>query len=183
MPLCFCSTDTGHTKTELIIFTPLVYCCGKNLSSVSAQPYNEGGNFLPRKETVLGEINMKRFAKLFSVLLVLASMTYGVAYFVFAVFGFSTAASVIMAIALLFILPVMFFMAGLAMGPAGLRGAEGAQGVPGPMGPMGPAGPRGEKGEDCSLAVAELSTRVALLQVNYDNLLQRVAELEAKVGA
>ena len=57
---------------------------------------------------------MKRFAKLFSVLLVLASMTYGVAYFVFAVFGFSTAASVIMAIALLFILPVMFFMAGLA---------------------------------------------------------------------
>lgn len=126
---------------------------------------------------------MKRFAKLFSVLLVLASMTYGVAYFVLAVFGFSTAASVIMAIALLFILPVMFFMAGLAMGPAGLRGAEGAQGVPGPMGPMGPAGPRGEKGEDCSLAVAELSTRVALLQVNYDNLLQRVAELEAKVGA
>lgn len=123
---------------------------------------------------------MKRFAKLFSVLLVLASMTYGVAYFVFAVFGFSTAASVIMAIALLFILPVMFFMAGLAMGPAGLRGAKGAQGVPGPM---GPAGPRGEKGEDCSLAVAELSTRVALLQVNYDNLLQRVAELEAKVGA
>lgn len=123
---------------------------------------------------------MKRFAKLFSVLLVLASMTYGVAYFVFVVFGFSTAASVTMAIALLFILPVMFFMAGLAMGPVGLRGAEGAQGVPGPM---GPAGPRGEKGEDCSLAVAELSTRVALLQVNYDNLLQRVAELEAKVGA
>ena len=58
MPLCFCSTDTGHTKTELIIFTPLVYCCGKNLSSVSAQLYNEGGNFLPRKETVMGEIKL-----------------------------------------------------------------------------------------------------------------------------
>lgn len=58
MPLCFCSTDTGHTKTELIIFTPLVYCCGKNLSSVSAQPYNEGGNFLPRKETGTGEIKL-----------------------------------------------------------------------------------------------------------------------------